>query len=64
MTGILTVMAETATSSGVFDSITSDTFAPLVAELKDIIKVILPVTITLCGIRKGWSWLRSAIRGA
>lgn len=63
MHGIM-VMAETATASGVFSGITSDTFSPLVEEIKGVVPVLLGVTVTLGGIRKAWSWLKSAIRGA
>ncbi|MDE6833612.1 MAG: hypothetical protein K2J39_05125 [Ruminococcus sp.] len=67
MHGIISVMAETAgavSSSGVFSDINQDTFAPLVAEIKEVAQVAVPITVTLIGIRKGWSWLKSAIRGA
>lgn len=58
------VMAETATASGIFSNISADTFNPLIEEIKSILPALLTVTVTLGGIRKAWSWLRSAIRGA
>lgn len=64
MHGMMFVMAETATITGVFSSITADTFSPIVEEIKSVVPAILTVTVTLGGIRKAWSWLRGAIRGA
>lgn len=64
MHGMMLVMAETATATGVFSSITADTFTPLIDEIKSIAPVLVGVTVTLGGIRKAWSWLKSGIRGA
>lgn len=64
MSGLIVTLAETATATGVFSSITSETFVPLVEELKSVAPVMVGLTVTLSGIRKAWSWLRSGIRGA
>lgn len=64
MSGLIVTLAETATATGVFSSITSETFVPLVEELKSVAPVMVGLTVTLGGIRKAWSWLRSGIRGA
>ena len=64
MSGLIVTLAETATATGVFSSIASETFVPLVEELKSVAPVMVGLTVTLGGIRKAWSWLRSGIRGA
>ena len=64
MHDMISVMAETAKVSGIFSDISADTFSPIVEEIKSVVPALLAVTVTLGGIRKAWSWLRSAIRGA
>lgn len=67
MMGMLTVMADTANSGvieAVFNSINDNTFDPLLSGITKIMPQLVGVTVTLCGVRKAWSWLRSAIRGA
>lgn len=65
MHGMLVTLAEAANSaSGVFSDINQDTFAPLVTEIKEVAKLGIPITVTLISIRKAWSWLKSAIKGA
>ncbi|MDE6672438.1 MAG: hypothetical protein K2K16_09600 [Ruminococcus sp.] len=64
MHGMISVMAETASASGIFSSISADTFNPIIEEIKSVMPALLVVTVTLGGIRKAWLWLRSAIRGA
>ena len=65
MHGMISVMSDTVNAtSGVFSDLTSETFAPIVTEIKEVAKLGIPITVTLVGIRKAWSWLKSAIRGA
>lgn len=58
------VMAETATSSGVFSGVTADTFSPITEGIKEAVPIALPVAALVWGIRKGISTLRSLIAGA
>lgn len=47
-----------------FDGITSATFSGVLEEVIGLVPVVLPAVIGFLAFRKGWSFIKSAIRGA
>lgn len=47
-----------------WDGITSSTFMGVLDNVKSALPIIIPVVVGLLAIRKGWSFVKSQIKGA
>lgn len=47
-----------------FTGVTSDIMLGILDEVKDLVPVVLPAVVGFLAFRKGWSFIKSAIRGA
>lgn len=47
-----------------FEGITAATFNGVLDTIKDLIPVVIPAVVGFLAFRKGWSFLKSQIRGA
>lgn len=50
--------------TSMFSSITADTLTPVMDGIKELFPIIVPVVVSFLALRKGWSFLKSQIRGA
>lgn len=53
-----------AETTGMFGGVTSATLLTILDEVKNLVPVVLPAVIGFLAFRKGWSFLKSAVRGA
>lgn len=60
-TMVLTAVENVETLASILEGVD---FSVLLAELKEVIKVILPVTIGFLGFRKAWAFFRGSIASA
>lgn len=47
-----------------FTGVTSATLTPILDEIKSLVPIVLPAVIGFLAFRKGWGFLKSAIKGA
>lgn len=47
-----------------FESITADTLSGVLAEVTGLVPIVAPAVIGFIAFRKGWSFLKSSIKGA
>lgn len=47
-----------------FSELTSATFTGVLDEVINLVPIVLPAVIGFLAFRKGWSFIKSAIRGA
>ncbi len=47
-----------------FSGITSNTFTGILDTIKDLIPIVIPAVVGFLAFRKGWSFLKSQIKGA
>lgn len=47
-----------------FDSLTSVDFLSVLTEITSLIPIVLPAIIGFIAFRKGWSFIKSALKGA
>ena len=47
-----------------WESITSDMLLGVLTEIKTIVPIVVPTVVGFMAFRKGWGFLRSAIKGA
>lgn len=47
-----------------FEGLTSDTFMAVLDEIKTLIPIVAPAVIGFLAFRKGWSFIKSQIKGA
>lgn len=47
-----------------FATVTSATLLQVLDEIKGLVPVVLPTVIGFMAFRKGWSFLRGAVKGA
>lgn len=55
---------EEEVAAGMFDGITATTLEPVLDGIKELFPIVVPVVISCLALRKGWSFLKSQIRGA
>lgn len=56
------VVAEVASS--MFEGVTSASLLTILDEVKALVPVVVPAVIGFLAFRKGWSFLKSAVKGA
>lgn len=59
----MNLMALSASNS-MFSGISSDMLLQVLDEIKALIPIVAPAVIGCIALRKGWSFLKSAIKGA
>ena len=47
-----------------FEGITSDVFLGVFDEVKNLIPIVIPAVVAFLGFRKGWQFLRGALKKA
>lgn len=47
-----------------FAGVTSASLLEVLNEIKGLVPIVLPTVVGFMAFRKGWSFLRSAVRGA
>lgn len=60
----MNTMLLSASSNNMFDGVTSSTFTGVLDQVILLVPVVLPAVIGFLAFRKGWSFLKSAIKGA
>lgn len=47
-----------------FDSLTTEMFNGVLTEVTGLVPIVLPAVIGFLAFRKGWSFIKSAVKGA
>lgn len=51
-------------STSMFSGITTATLQPVMDGIKELFPIVVPTVVSFLALRKGWSFLKSQIRGA
>lgn len=51
-------------STNMFTGVTSDMFTGVLDQVVSLVPIVLPAVIGFLAFRKGWSFIKSAVRGA
>lgn len=47
-----------------FEGITSATLLAVLDEIKNLVPIVIPTVVGFLAFRKGWSFLKSSVKGA
>ena len=57
-------LLEGATSTNLFDNVTSEMFTGVFDQVYGLVPIVLPAIIGFLAFRKGWSFIKNAVKGA
>lgn len=58
------VLLENAVSNNMFSGVTSASFTGVLDQVVALVPIVLPAVIGFLAFRKGWSFIKSAVKGA